>query len=82
MPGTMKAAVLHGVRDLRVEELPMPQVSPERDVLVRLRSVGICGSDVHFLERGGIGKYPLTAPTVMGHEAAGEVGRASCRERV
>lgn len=73
MPDTMKAAVLHGVHDLRVEELPMPVVSPERDVLVRLRSVGVCGSDVHFHERGGIGKYPLTAPTVMGHEAAGEV---------
>lgn len=73
MPDTMKAAVLHAVHDLRVEELPVPEVSPERDVLVRLRSVGICGSDVHFFERGGIGKYPLTAPTTMGHEAAGEV---------
>lgn len=73
MPDTMKAAVLHGVHDLRIEELPVPQVTPERDVLVRLRSVGICGSDVHFFERGVIGKYPLTAPTIMGHEAAGEV---------
>jgi len=70
---TMKAAVLYAVHDMRVEDVPMPEVSPERDVLVRVRSVGVCGSDVHFFERGIIGKYPLTEPTIMGHEAAGEV---------
>ncbi|MGM0494644.1 MAG: NAD(P)-dependent alcohol dehydrogenase, partial [Armatimonadota bacterium] len=73
MPDTMKAAVLHGVHDMRVENVPMPEISRERDVLVRIRSVGVCGSDVHFHERGVIGKYPLTEPTIMGHEAAGEV---------
>jgi L-iditol 2-dehydrogenase len=73
MPATMKAAVLHAVHDMRVEEVPLPEVTPERDVLVRIRSVGVCGSDVHFFERGIIGKYPLAAPTIMGHEAAGEV---------
>jgi L-iditol 2-dehydrogenase len=73
MPDTMKAAVLHGVHDMRVEDMPMPEISRERDVLVRIRSVGVCGSDVHFHERGIIGKYPLTEPTIMGHEAAGEV---------
>ncbi len=73
MPETMKAAVLHGVHDMRVERVPMPEISPERDVLVRVRSVGICGSDVHFFQRGVIGKFPLCAPTIMGHEAAGEV---------
>ncbi|MFP4250822.1 MAG: NAD(P)-dependent alcohol dehydrogenase, partial [Armatimonadota bacterium] len=73
MSDTMKAAVLHGVHDMRVEYVPMPEISRERDVLVRIRSVGVCGSDVHFHERGIIGKYPLTEPTIMGHEAAGEV---------
>jgi len=73
MPATMKAAVLHGIHDMRVEDVPVPQVTPERDVLVRIRSVGVCGSDVHFFERGIIGKYPLKEPTIMGHEAAGEV---------
>lgn len=73
MPDTMRAAVLHAVHDMRVEDVPMPQVSAERDVLVRVRSVGVCGSDVHFHERGIIGKYPLSEPTIMGHEAAGEV---------
>ena len=73
MAETMKAAVLHAVHDMRVEQVPMPRLSPERDVLVRVRSVGICGSDVHFFERGAIGKIELRTPTIMGHEAAGEV---------
>ncbi len=73
MPDTMKAAVLHAVHDMRVEDVPIPEVSEERDVLVRVRSVGICGSDVHFFERGAIGNIRLQQPTIMGHEAAGEV---------
>jgi hypothetical protein len=39
------AAVLHGVGDLRIESRPMPEVGPH-EVLVQVRSVGICGSDV------------------------------------
>ncbi len=73
MPDSMKAAVLHHVHDMRIERVPVPQLSPERDVLVRVRSVGICGSDVHFFERGAIGNIRLQQPTIMGHEAAGEV---------
>ncbi|MGC9318069.1 MAG: NAD(P)-dependent alcohol dehydrogenase [Armatimonadota bacterium] len=73
MPETMKAAVLHAVDDIRVEDVPMPELSRERDVMVRVRSVGICGSDVHFFERGRIGNIVLEQPTIMGHEAAGEV---------
>ncbi len=73
MSETMKAAVLHDVHDMRVEQVPKPEISTERDVLVRVRSVGVCGSDVHFFERGVIGKYRLNTPTIMGHEAAGDV---------
>ncbi len=73
MAETMRAAVLHDIHDIRVENVPMPELSPERDVLVRVKSVGICGSDVHFFERGRIGNIVLEEPTIMGHEAAGEV---------
>jgi len=41
----MKALVLHGIRDLRVEEVPTPKAGPG-EVLVRVRAVGLCGSDV------------------------------------
>ena len=73
MAETMRAAVLYGVDDIRVEEVPMPVIDEERDVLIRIHSVGICGSDVHFLKWGRIGDFVLETPTIMGHEAAGEV---------
>ena len=66
------AAVLHGVGGLRVEKRPVPE--PGRNqVLVAVQSVGICGSDVHYWERGRIGTFVVDAPLVLGHEAAGVV---------
>jgi len=38
-----------------------------------MQSVGICGSDVHFWQKGNIGDYSVNAPMVMGHEASGFV---------
>ena len=45
------AAVLHGIDDLRFEDVPLPQQLSGHDVRVRMRSVGICGSDVHLLKQ-------------------------------
>lgn len=73
MAETMLAAVLHAVDDLRMDEVPVPKVTPERNVLVRIAAVGVCGSDVHWWKRGYIGPSRLQSPTIMGHEAAGEV---------
>ena len=67
-----RAAVLHGVGDLRIEELPRPEPGPH-DVLVQIRSVGVCGSDVHYYEHGRIGDFVVTAPLVLGHESSGVV---------
>lgn len=66
------AAVLYGIRDVRIEERPMPEPGPHQ-VLVEVASVGICGSDVHYYEHGRIGDYVVTAPMVLGHEASGTV---------
>jgi L-iditol 2-dehydrogenase len=66
------AAVLHGVGDLRIEEHPMPVPGPH-EVVVEVRSVGICGSDVHYYEHGRIGDYVVDAPMVLGHESSGVV---------
>jgi L-iditol 2-dehydrogenase len=63
---------LHGVGDLRIEERPIPEPGPG-DVLVGMRSVGICGSDVHYLTHGRIGNFVVEAPMVIGHESAGVV---------
>lgn len=70
--GPNLAAVLHGVNDLRVEERPIPKPGPG-DVLVGMRTVGICGSDVHYLTHGRIGSFVVEAPMILGHESAGVI---------
>ncbi|XP_049814067.1 sorbitol dehydrogenase-like [Schistocerca nitens] len=68
------SAVLYGIDDLRLEEMPIPEPK-ENEVLVRVHCMGICGSDVHFLKHGRIGSYTLAGPMVLGHEASGVVVR-------
>ena len=50
----------------------MPAPAPH-EVLVRISSVGVCGSDVHYYEHGRIGSYVVSDPLVLGHEASGVV---------
>lgn len=69
----MKAARLHGPRDLRIDELAGPGRPGPGEALVGVRAVGICGSDLHYYTDGGIGETRLTRPLVLGHEPAGEV---------
>jgi L-iditol 2-dehydrogenase len=68
----MRAAVLRGVGDVAVEERPVPEAGPG-EVVVRVASVGVCGSDTHYYEHGRIGRFVVDSPLVLGHEAAGEV---------
>jgi len=68
----MKALVLHGIRDLRVEDREKPRPGPGQ-ALVRVRAVGLCGSDVHYYTHGRIGDQVVREPMIVGHEAAGEV---------
>jgi len=65
-------AVLHCTDDIRLEQLPVPQPGPDQ-VLLKMDSVGICGSDVHYWTHGAIGDFVVRAPMVLGHEAAGVV---------
>lgn len=67
----MRAALLYGVEDVRVEDVDEPTPGPG-EVLVDVAACGICGSDLHFYEEGGMG--PQTElPTAFGHELAGTV---------
>ena len=68
----MRASVLRGVGDLLVEDREVPRAGAG-EVLVRIGSVGVCGSDVHYYERGRIGPYVVDHPLVLGHEAGGTV---------
>lgn len=68
----MRAAVLRAPGDVVIEERPIPRAG-SREVVVRVRAVGVCGSDTHYYEHGRIGRFVVEAPLVLGHEAAGEV---------
>lgn len=64
----MKAAVLYGNEDIRYEDIPTP-VPGEGEVLIRVKAVGICGSDVPRVLQNGAHYYPI----VLGHEFSGEI---------
>lgn len=65
---TMRCANLHGINDLRYEDIPMPE-SGQDEVLVEVKSCGICGSDIPRVYTKGTYHFP----TVIGHEFAGRV---------
>lgn len=65
----MKAWVLHKANDLRLNEVDMPVPGADNEVLVAVKAVGICGSDIPRIYQTGAHKHPL----IPGHEFAGEV---------
>ncbi|WP_341482271.1 NAD(P)-dependent alcohol dehydrogenase [Arthrobacter caoxuetaonis] len=72
LPSTMRVSVLDAPGKLRLEERPVPVPGPG-EVLVRIASVGVCGSDTHYYREGRIGPYVVESPLVLGHEASGRV---------
>ncbi len=80
----MRAAVLHGPGNIVIEERHVPEPAAD-EVLIRVASVGVCGSDVHYFRHGRIGDFVVEQPLVLGHEAAGTIadtGRDVPRERI
>ena len=67
----MKALVLEKYMQFELKEVPEPQVA-DNEVLIRVKAVGICGSDVHGMDGSSGRRLP---PVIMGHEASGEVAR-------
>lgn len=72
MSTTMRAAVLHAAKDLRIEPRPVPRPGAG-EALVAVESVGLCGSDLHYYLDGRNGTNELRAPAVLGHEIGGTV---------
>ena len=69
----MRSIVIHGERDLRIEEGPAETPGPGQ-VQVRMAAGGICGSDLHYYQHGGIGTaIRVREPLVLGHEVSGHV---------
>lgn len=74
----MKALVLERQHELSLRDFPVEERLGPRDLRIKLHTVGICGSDVHYYTHGRIGPFVVNAPMILGHEAAGtviEVGR-------
>jgi len=67
IPATMKAAVYRGVNDVRLETVPVPEIGAG-ELLVAIRSCGICGTDLKKIHTGS-----HSAPRIFGHEMAGVV---------
>lgn len=75
----MLALVLEKQHELSLREIDLPLDVGPTDVRIRIDTVGVCGSDVHYYTHGRIGPFVVNAPMVLGHEAAGtviEVGSA------
>ncbi len=69
----MKALVLERTRELALRDIDLPQAVGPGDVRIKVHTVGVCGSDVHYYVHGGIGQFRVDAPMVLGHEASGTV---------
>ncbi|KAK9450514.1 chaperonin 10-like protein [Limtongia smithiae] len=67
------AFVLAKVGEFKYEDRDIPAVTGPTDVIIQIKSTGICGSDVHFYTHGKIGDFVVRAPLILGHESAGIV---------
>src|SRR5438034_1022473 len=67
IPRAMQAAVYRGVNDVRVEEVPVPEIG-RGEILIRVHTCGICGTDLKKIATGS-----HSAPRVFGHETAGVI---------
>jgi threonine dehydrogenase-like Zn-dependent dehydrogenase len=66
----VKAVVWHGVGDIRLDEVPDPQIEKPTDAVIRLTASAICGTDLHFVRGTFTGMKP---GTILGHEGVGVV---------
>src|SRR5215475_12846570 len=74
LPSTMLAAVYRGVNDVRLETVPVPEIS-EHEILIRVHTCGICGTDLKKIATGS-----HSAPRIFGHETSGTVAAVGPRD--
>ncbi|MFD0708895.1 NAD(P)-dependent alcohol dehydrogenase [Photorhabdus akhurstii] len=67
----MKALVLEKAGQISIQDWEAPEIVGENDVEIKIHSVGICGSDVHYYQYGRIGPFIVEKPMILGHEASG-----------
>jgi L-iditol 2-dehydrogenase len=69
----MQAALLTALRRFEIRQVPDPKIVNDDDVLIRIATVGVCGSDIHYYTKGRIGSQVIPFPFAIGHEASGVV---------
>jgi len=72
----MLAAYLEKPYEIKIKEVPSPEIRNPEDVLIRVDSVGICGSDIHYYREGRIGDFMVKKPLILGHETTGVVEKS------
>ncbi|KAH6849803.1 dehydrogenase-like protein [Chaetomium sp. MPI-CAGE-AT-0009] len=72
LPATMKAVVFHGPKHVAVEERPVPKLQDPKDIIVKVQSTALCGSELHTYR----GREPSPTGFIMGHEFVGTVVQA------
>ena len=70
---TTQAVVLEEVGKLSLRDIDVSEPFTADDVRIDIKSVGICGSDVHYYKHGVIGPFVVNQPMILGHEASGVV---------
>jgi L-iditol 2-dehydrogenase len=75
----MNSLVLTGIRKFEFREKPKPNIKKTTDVLLKIRNVGICGSDIHYYSTGRIGDQIIKFPFTIGHEGSAIVEAVGSR---
>lgn len=77
----MKAVVLEKVKEITLRDFDIRETMGPDDVRIAIHTVGVCGSDVHYLEHGKIGPFVVRQPIILGHEASGTIVEVGSRVR-
>ena len=69
----MKTMALTGIREMEMINVPEPSIKNDTDVIIKMKVIGVCGSDIHYYTDGKIGSQVVSYPFTVGHEGAGEI---------
>ncbi|MGD8781710.1 MAG: alcohol dehydrogenase catalytic domain-containing protein [Ignavibacteria bacterium] len=69
----MKAVKLQSLGKLGVYDITKPKLTSSDNAIIKIKSVGVCGSDIHYFREGKIGDQKITFPFTIGHEASGYI---------
>lgn len=67
----MKQVVLTGIREMAVTQIAVPEIIHQNEVKIKMSSIGVCGSDIHYYSVGKIGTQVVQYPFPVGHECSG-----------